>query len=204
MNLSKGQKLALAISGVVIVAGAATYWIVKHYRNTHSDNGEFIPEGDGGTIGGGNTSGGSANVEKPTEPQLLATVVKKGSKGEVAKDVQRVINQIASWRGWNGTTKKVGLKSVKFPIGVDGDFGSGSDTAAKLIFDSYKQNEQITLNKANEKLAYAAGWYNKAFPALLAKYKDSSVLKRYNDEFKRGNNENIANKGKQAFGNNEI
>jgi hypothetical protein len=33
-------------------------------------------------------------------------VVKKGSKGDAAKGVQVIINEIARWRGWSGQTKK--------------------------------------------------------------------------------------------------
>jgi hypothetical protein len=108
--------------------------------------------------------------------------LRKGSQGEEVKRLQFVINYIAGLRG-STSYKTPGGYTVKFPIGTDGDFGSGTQAGAYFIAPSFKSDGFITLDKARERLAYIAGYYNKPFPSELVGTKNYS---KYQDNYKTG------------------
>lgn len=149
------QKIALIISGFVVLAGGIVYVL---YRNSNKGK----EDGAGG----------------------LDEKIQKGSKGDGAKAVQVIINQIAQWRGWNGTTRKSpnGV-NVTFPINQEGTFDRKSDAAARLIFASYPTNNSITRHMARLKWAYAQGYYKKPLDENL---KNSSRKAEYEREWTNG------------------
>jgi hypothetical protein len=187
--LSKGQKIALIVAGFVALAGGIGYLMFKN-----SGDGEGGGDEGGGNEGGGNeadsgSSGNpnSTNTTKPTTPtaeDILNEVVKKGSKGDGAKAVQFIINDVAGWRRWNGSTRKsTNGVNVKFPLTADGIFGAQSDAAARLIFDSYKNTGSITRHKARLKWAYSQGYYGKPLNSNL---KNSSRSSEYLMQWSKG------------------
>lgn len=183
--MTKGQKIALIVAGVVTLVGGVGFLV---FRNRAKKDEEVIEE-DLIPVVSQVSNNLSNNSETDTETsksyeEIANEIVKKGSKGDAAKGVQLIINEIARWRGWSGQTKKAANgKSVKFPISTDGDFGTNSDTAARLIFDKYQTDSKITRRNARLKWAYAAGFYKKQFPDGLNKiYKAAD----YANEFFRG------------------
>jgi len=108
--------------------------------------------------------------------------LRKGSQGEEVKRLQFVINYIAGLRG-STSYKTPGGYTVKFPIATDGDFGNGTQAGAYFIAPSFKNDGFITLDKARERLAYIAGYYNKPFPSELVGTKNYN---KYQDNYKTG------------------
>lgn len=184
--MTRGQKIALIVAGFVALAGGIGYVLFRHSKKDEFDLGGNLPyrDNDSGSGSGGTTSTETVTPPKPTAQDILDEKIKKGSKGDGAKAVQVIINQIAQWRGWNGTTRKApnGV-NVKFPIGQDGDFGSQSDGAARLIFASYPTNNSITRHMARLKWAYSQGYYKKPLDPNL---KNSSRKAEYEREWNNG------------------
>jgi hypothetical protein len=182
--MTKGQKIALIVAGVVTLVGGLGFFV---FRNRAKKDEEIIEEDLIPVVSqvSNNLSNNSeTETTKPSSSDIADEVVKKGSKGDAAKGIQVIINEIARWRGWSGQTKSApNGKSVKFPISTDGDFGTNSDTAARLIFDNYQADLNTTRHKARMKWAYAAGFYKKAFPDGL---KNVSRRADYTNEFIRG------------------
>ena len=184
--MTKGQKIALIVAGVVTLVGGVGFLV---FRNRAKKDEEIIEEDLLPVVSQvsnnlSNNSQTETETTKPSSSDIADEVVKKGSKGDAAKGVQVIINEIARWRGWSGQNKKApNGKSVKFPISTDGDFGNNSDTAARLIFDNYQADLNTTRHKARMKWAYAAGFYKKAFPDGL---KNVSRRADYTNEFIRG------------------
>lgn len=185
--MTRGQKIALIVAGFVALAGGIGYVLFRHSKKEElPDLGGNLPYRDNDSGSGGTTSTETEAVSqpKPTSSDILDEKIQKGSKGDGARAVQTIINQIAQWRGWNGTTRKApnGV-NVKFPIAQDGDFGNRSDAAALLIFDSYKTDRNITRHKARLKWAYAQGFYKKPLDSNLA---NSSRKNEYRREYDKG------------------
>jgi hypothetical protein len=183
-------KTIAIITGVVLALGTGAYFVFRPKKNEEENT--YEEEFTNPVVSqdlNNSSSNSSNNSETDTETsksyeEIANEIVKKGSKGDAAKGVQVIINEIARWRGWSGQTKKAANgKSVKFPISTDGDFGTNSDTAARLIFDKYQTDSKITRRNARLKWAYAAGFYKKQFPDGLNKiYKTAD----YANEFLRG------------------
>lgn len=108
--------------------------------------------------------------------------LKKGSKGGEVTRLQFIINYIAGLRQSTSYKTPSGY-TVKFPIGTDGDFGNGTQAGAYFIAPSFKNDGYITLDKARERLAYIAGYYNKPFPSELVGTKNYN---KYQDSYKTG------------------
>lgn len=183
------KKNTLFIAAGVLAAGIGTYLLAgdKIKGLLKRDNNENEPEptptpaplpNGGGGGGGGGT--------KPTEPEPagldITKKLRKGSKGEEVKRLQFVINFIAGLRG-STSYKTPGGFTVKFPIGTDGDFGNGTQAGAYFIAPTFKNDGFITLDKARERLAYIAGYYNKPFPSELVGTKNYN---KYQDNYKTG------------------
>lgn len=181
------KKNTLYIVAGVLAAGIGTYLLagdkikslLKGEKN--EDMPDIIPPKEI-TQGGGGGGGGT----KPTAPEPagldITKKLRKGSQGEEVKRLQFVINYIAGLRG-STSYKTPGGYTVKFPIGTDGDFGSGTQAGAYFIAPSFKSDGFITLDKARERLAYIAGYYNKPFPSELVGTKNYS---KYQDQYKTG------------------
>lgn len=186
--MTKGQKIALIVAGIVTLVSGVGFLVVRNRRKKSEDN-PYEEEYTNPVVsevysGSTNNPQTETSTSKPSSDSVADETVKKGSQGEAAKGVQVIINEIARWRGWSGQTKKApNGKSVKFPIGTDGDFGTNSDTAARLIFDNYQADLSTTRHKARMKWAYAAGFYKKPFPDGL---KNVSRRADYTNEFIRG------------------
>lgn len=185
--MTKGQKIALIVAGFVALAGGIGFILFRRSKK------EELPNmGDGDTYyPGKDSSSGSASsttqtveTPKPTSSDILDEKIQRGSKGDGAKAVQTIINQIAQWRGWNGTTRKApnGV-NVKFPLSQDGNFGAQSDAAALLIFSSYPTARNITRHNARLKWAYAQGFYGRPLDSNLA---NSSRKDEYRREYDKG------------------
>jgi hypothetical protein len=184
--MTTGQKVALIVAGFVALAGGIGYLMFRSSKKEEKLDveGNVIEDGSGGGLFGGLFSKEDEKDKKPlSADEVLDEKIKKDSKGEGAKAVQTIINQIAAWRGWRDTTKTVNGVNVKFPIKADGDFGKKSDAAARLIFDSYAKSGFITRHKARLKWAYSAGYYKNNIPEQL---KDSSRKDEYYDEHIKG------------------
>jgi hypothetical protein len=186
--MTKGQKIALIVAGVVTLISGVGFFIFRNRTKNEEENTSDEEFTNPVELQVSNNSSSNSQTEtttlKPSSDVIADENVKKGSKGDAAKGVQVIINEIARWRGWSGQTKKAANgKSVKFPISTDGDFGTNSDTAARLIFDNYQADLSITRHKARMKWAYAAGFYKKAFPDGL---KNVSRRADYTNEFIRG------------------
>jgi hypothetical protein len=186
--MTKGQKIALIVAGFVALAGGIGYVLFRHSKKDELPM-DGIPPYRDGDYSGGNTGGGTTPTEtvtptKPTASDILDEKIQRGSKGEGAKAIQVIINQIAQWRGWNGTTRKApnGV-NVKFPLDQDGNFGAQSDGAARLIFSSYPVNGNITRHNARLKWAYAQGFYKKQLDQNL---KNSTRKAEYEREWNNG------------------
>jgi len=185
-------KTIAIITGVVLALGTGAYFVFRPKKNEEENTYEeefTSPVVSQVSNNLSNNSQTQTETTKPSSSDIADEVVKKGSKGDAAKGVQVIINDIARWRGWSGQTKKAkNGKSVTFPIRVDatlpdGGFGTNSDTAARLIFDNYQADLSITRHKARMKWAYAAGFYKKPFPDGL---KNVSRRADYTNEFFRG------------------
>jgi hypothetical protein len=180
-------KTIAIITGVVLALGTGAYFVFRPKKNEEENTyeEEFTnPVVSQDLNNSSSNSQTETTTSKPSNDTIADETVKKGSKGDAAKGVQVIINEIARWRGWSGQTKKAANgKSVKFPISTDGDFGTNSDTAARLIFDNYQADLNITRHKARMKWAYAAGFYKKTFPDGL---KNVSRRADYTNEFIRG------------------
>lgn len=165
--------------GTYLLAGDKIKSLLKGEKN--EDMPDIIPPKEI-TQGGGGGGGGT----KPTAPKPagldITKKLRKGSQGEEVKRLQFVINYIAGLRG-STSYKTPGGYTVKFPIGTDGDFGSGTQAGAYFIAPSFKSDGFITLDKARERLAYIAGYYNKPFPSELVGTKNYS---KYQDQYKTG------------------
>ena len=164
--MTNGQKIALIISGFVALAGAVGLVIFKDYQKINASKKNLVGE------------------DENASTDILEEKITKDSEGEGAKAVQVIMNQIAQWRGWSGTTQKApnGV-NVKFPVNDDGKFGKKSDAAARLIFASYPNAGYITRNNARLKWAYSAGFYKKELPESL---KNSPSKAQYQAEFIKG------------------
>jgi hypothetical protein len=181
------KKNTLYIVAGVLAAGIGTYLLagdkikslLKGEKN--EDMPDIIPPKEI-TQGGGGGGGGT----KPTAPEPagldITKKLRKGSQGDEVKRLQFVINYIAGLRG-STSYKTPGGYTVKFPIGTDGDFGSGTQAGAYFIAPTFKNDGFITLDKARERLAYIAGYYNKPFPSELVGTKNYS---KYQDNYKTG------------------
>jgi hypothetical protein len=179
-------KTIAIIAGVALALGTGAYFVFRPKKNEEENT--YEEEFTSPVVSqASNNSSSSSEIEttsKPSSDSIADESVRKGSKGDAAKGVQVIINDIARWRGWSGQTKKAANgKSVKFPISTDGDFGTNSDTAARLIFDNYQADLSTTRHKARMKWAYAAGFYKKPFPDGL---KNVSRRAEYTNEFIRG------------------
>jgi hypothetical protein len=181
------KKNTLYIVAGVLAAGIGTYLLagdkIKSLLKGEKDEDmpDIIPPKEI-TQGGGGGGGGT----KPTAPEPagldITKKLRKGSQGDEVKRLQFVINYIAGLRG-STSYKTPGGYTVKFPIGTDGDFGSGTQAGAYFIAPSFKSDGFITLDKARERLAYIAGYYNKPFPSELVGTKNYS---KYQDNYKTG------------------
>ena len=184
--MTKGQKIALIVAGIVTLVSGVGFLVVRNRRKKSEDN-PYEEEYTNPVVSevyNSSSTQTETSTSKPSSDSIADETVRKGSKGDAAKGVQVIMNEIARWRGWSGQTKKAANgKSVKFPISTDGDFGNNSDTAARLIFDNYQADLNITRHKARMKWAYAAGFYKKPFPDGL---KNVSRRADYTNEFIRG------------------
>lgn len=189
--MTKGQKIALIVAGIVTLVSGVGFLVVRNRRKKSEDN-PYEEEYTNPVVSEVYNSSSTQTetpTSKPSNDSIADETVRKGSKGDAAKGVQVIMNEIARWRGWSGKTKKApnGV-SVTFPIRVDatlpdGGFGEKSDAAARLIFDNYQADLNITRHKARMKWAYAAGFYKKPFPDGL---KNVSRRADYTNEFIRG------------------
>ena len=171
----------------VLAAGIGTYLLagdkIKSLLKGEKDEDmpDIIPPKEITQSGGGGGGG-----TKPTAPDPAGLDInkklRKGSQGDEVKRLQFVINYIAGLRG-STSYKTPGGYTVKFPIGTDGDFGSGTQAGAYFIAPTFKNDGFITLDKARERLAYIAGYYNKPFPSELVGTKNYS---KYQDNYKTG------------------
>lgn len=181
------KKNTLYIVAGVLAAGIGTYLLagdkIKSLFKGEKDEDmpDIIPPKEI-TQGGGGGGGGT----KPTAPEPagldITKKLRKGSQGDEVKRLQFVINYIAGLRG-STSYKTPGGYTVKFPIGTDGDFGSGTQAGAYFIAPTFKNDGFITLDKARERLAYIAGYYNKPFPSELVGTKNYN---KYQDNYKTG------------------
>lgn len=168
------------IAGVYFFAGDKIAGLFQK----NNDMPDIIPpkeftQGNGGGGGGGQLP----KPSQPTESGIdLNKKLRKGSKGDEVKRLQYIINYIAGFRGTT-SYKTPGGYTVKFPIGTDGDFGSGTQAGAYFIAPSFKNDGFITLDTARKRLAYLAGYYQKPFPSELV---DSKNYKIYQNQFKTG------------------
>ena len=144
--MTKGTKIALIVAGIVTLVGGIGFLV---FRNPAKKDEEIIEEDLMPVVSQvsnnlSNSSQTETSTSKPSNDSIADETVRKGIKGDAAKGVQVIINEIARWRGWSGQTKKApNGKSVKFPISTDGDFGTNSDTAARLLFDNYHNNHSF-------------------------------------------------------------
>lgn len=169
------------IAGVYFFAGdkiAGLFQKNNEIDETTQTQTQVTPKAITGGGGGGTPS--AAQEEKSGID--LNKKLRKGSKGEEVKRLQYIINYIAGFRGTT-SYKTPGGYTVKFPIGTDGDFGSGTQAGAYFIAPSFKNDGFITLDTARKRLAYLAGYYQKPFPSELV---DSKNYKVYQDQFKTG------------------
>lgn len=181
------KKNTLYIVAGVLAAGIGTYLLagdkIKSFFKRDEEEQPKIPEQTPSPTSGGGGGGGGT---KPTAPEPagldITKKLRKGSQGEEVKRLQFVINYIAGLRG-STSYKTPGGYTVKFPIATDGDFGSGTQAGAYFIAPSFKSDGFITLDKARERLAYIAGYYNKPFPSELVGTKNYS---KYQDQYKTG------------------
>ena len=168
-----------AIAGIYLLAGDK----IKNLLNREDENNipDIIPPTEFT-----NTDGGNTIITKPTAPEPAGLDInkklRKSSQGEEVKRLQFVINYIAGLRKSTSYKTPDGY-TVKFPIATDGDFGNGTQAGAYFIAPSFKNDGFITLDKARERLAYIAGYYNKAFPSELVGTKNYN---KYQDNYKTG------------------
>lgn len=188
--MTKGQKIALIVAGFVALAGGIGYVLFRN-SNKGKEGSEDDEKYEDRDENSGGASTNTTTTTTPTAPKptpsasdILDEKIKLGSKGDGAKAVQTIMNDIATWRKWRGTTRKApNGTNVTFPLEVEGDFGSQSEGAALLIFDSYKTDRNITRHKARLKWAYTQGYYGKPLNSNLA---NSSRKSEYKREYDKG------------------
>jgi hypothetical protein len=181
------KKNTLFITAGIMAAGIGTWLLagdkIKSFFKPDEDENQppqitppTAPKGGGGGNGG--------STPKAPEPSGLDIdkKLRKGSKGEEVKRLQSIINYIAGLRGSTSYKTPSGF-TVKFPISSDGDFGNGTQAGAYFIAPSFKNDGYITLDKARQRLAYLAGYYNKPFPSELVGTKNYN---KYQDNYKTG------------------
>jgi hypothetical protein len=169
--------LAAAIVGTYFIAGDKIKSLFK------PDETPEPPQITPGQTPAPTISPGTKPAPEPKAEGLdINKKLRKGSQGEEVKRLQFVINYIAGLRG-STSYKTPGGYTVKFPIATDGDFGNGTQAGAYFIAPSFKNDGFITLDKARERLAYIAGYYNKPFPSELVGTKNYN---KYQDNYKTG------------------
>lgn len=169
----KNNKLliGLGIAGALVGIGIFTYPSLKKLfkkddkldpGTTEQQNQNNLPPVD---------QNNNTNQEQSTlvkDPTIdITKKVKKGSVGKEATAIQTIINLISQLRGTYGKTLQIEGKSLKLPLGIDGDFGEQSRLGAIYTFPTYKDQGYITLYTARKKFAYGTGFYGKGFPSNL-------------------------------------
>jgi hypothetical protein len=181
----KNNKLliGLGIAGALVGIGIFTYPSLKKLFKPDEDKlppdeqqkQNNLPPGDQNN----NTKEEESTLVK--DPTIdITKKVKKGSVGKEATAIQTIINLISQLRGTYGKTLQIDGKSLKLPIGIDGDFGDQSRLGALYAFPTYKDKGYITLYTARKKFAYATGYYDKGFPSnLIGTAKESDYRNSY-------------------------
>ena len=184
----KNNKLfiGLGIAGALIGIGIFTYPKLKELfkpdekidPNKEDQNQNNLPPGDQNN----NTDNSPKEEKKPKEKSI--DIYKKNKYGDpINKEVeaiQTIINLISQLRGTYGKTIKIDGKSLTFPIGIDGDFGTGTKLGSLYAFPTYKNAGFVTLYNARKKFAYATGYYDKGFPSnLIGTTKESDYRNSY-------------------------
>lgn len=180
MKLNKKQLgligVAAAAAGLYFFAGPQIKNLFKRKEN-EQETGEVETTPTPSNLPAG---GGNASVAPKAEPGIdINKKLRKGSQGDEVKRVQSIVNYIAGFRGATSYKTPSGY-SVKFPISQDGGFGNDTQAGVYFAFDTFKDAGYITLDEARKKLAYIAGYYDKAFPSELVGTKNySSYQTRY-------------------------
>lgn len=187
MQLNKktliGVGIASALVGIYFLAGDKIISLIKGDKDDTPDTTPVVP-GTTQTLLPPSTAGGGvpAPVTAPAVSLDINAKLRKGSNGTEVKKLQYIINYIAGFRGSSSYKTPSGYV-VKFPISVDGDFGSGTQAGAYYISPEFRTQGYITLDQARKKFSYLAGYYRKPFPSELV---GTSNYKKYQDIFKAG------------------
>lgn len=173
--------LAAAIVGTYFIAGDKIKSLFKPDETPEPP--QITPGQTPGQILAPTITPGTKPAPEPKAEGLdINKKLRKGSQGAEVTRLQFIINYIAALRG-STSYKTPGGYTVKFPIQTDGDFGNNSQAGAYFIAPTFKNDGFITLDKARERLAYIAGYYNKPFPSELVGTKNYN---KYQDNYKTG------------------